>query len=285
MELNLNNITFIIVSFKSHEVIDDCLKTLPEKSRKLVIENSKNIRLKKELELKYDNIEVIINENLGMGASNNIGISMSKTDFVYILNPDTKFEHDTFKNLVSDAKKIKDFAILSPLCSNKHYPNYKVLNPNKNNINDMIIEVDTIDGFSMLINKSKFNKEFFDENIFLYLENDDICLRARNNNQKIYILKNSLIDHLGSSSSLNNKNQFEYLRNWHWMWSKYYFNKKHYGTLNSFIKVMPNLFTATLKFILNFLLFNTHKKKIYKMRISGLINSILGRKSFFRVDQ
>ena len=106
MELNLNNITFIIVSFKSHEVIDDCLKTLPEKSRKLVIENSKNIRLKKELELKYDNIEVIINENLGMGASNNIGISMSETDFVYILNPDTKFEHDTFNNLVSDAKKI-----------------------------------------------------------------------------------------------------------------------------------------------------------------------------------
>ena len=30
-------------------------------------------------------------------------------------------------------------------------------------------------------------KKYFDENIFLYLENDDICLRARNNNQKIYI--------------------------------------------------------------------------------------------------
>ena len=47
----------------------------------------------------------------------------------------------------------------------------------------------------MLINKSKFNNSFFDENIFLYLENDDICLRARKNNQKIYIVKNSLIDH------------------------------------------------------------------------------------------
>ena len=43
-------------------------------------------------------------------------------------------EETTFNNQVSEAKKIKDFAILSPLCSNKHYPNYKVLNPNKNNI-------------------------------------------------------------------------------------------------------------------------------------------------------
>ena len=62
----------------------------------------------------------------------------------------------------------------------------------KKDFNNQIIEVDTIDGFSMLINKTKFNNSFFDENIFLYLENDDICLRARKNNQKIYIVKNSL---------------------------------------------------------------------------------------------
>ena len=37
--------------------------------------------------------------------------------------------------------------------------------------------------------KSFENFNFFDENFFLYLENDDICLRARKNNQKIYIIK------------------------------------------------------------------------------------------------
>ena len=83
MELNLNNITFIIVSFKSEDIIHNCLKSLPSESKKIVIENSKNINLLREIELKYDNIEVVLNENLGMGASNNIGITMSKTDFVY----------------------------------------------------------------------------------------------------------------------------------------------------------------------------------------------------------
>ena len=66
MEINLNNITFIIVSYKSNEVIFDCVNSLPSKSKKIVIENSNNKKLKNDLISKYDNIEVIMNENLGM---------------------------------------------------------------------------------------------------------------------------------------------------------------------------------------------------------------------------
>ena len=59
MELNLNNITFIIVSFKSEKIIDDCLKSLPKNSKIIVIENSNNYNLKKSLELKYKSISLI----------------------------------------------------------------------------------------------------------------------------------------------------------------------------------------------------------------------------------
>ena len=284
MELNLNNITFIIVSFKSEDIIHNCLKSLPSESKKIVIENSKNINLLKEIELKYDNIEVVLNENLGMGASNNIGITMSKTDFVYVLNPDTIFREDTFDKLVLSLKEINDFAIISPVCSDNKFPNYKIFN-NKKFINNRIIEVDTIDGFSMLINKIKFKKNFFDENIFLYLENDDICLRAKKDNEKLFIIKDALIDHKGSSSTnIKNNKEFEYLRNWHWMWSKFYFNKKHYGIVNSIIKVCPNLISAIFKFIFYLITLNAHKKNIYKMRILGLFYSIIGKKSFYRIN-
>ena len=284
MELNLNNITFIIVSFKSEDIIHNCLKSLPSESKKIVIENSKNINLLREIELKYDNIEVVLNENLGMGASNNIGITMSKTDFVYVLNPDTIFREDTFDKLVLSLKEINDFAIISPVCSDNKFPNYKIFN-NKKFINNRIIEVDTIDGFSMLINKIKFKKNFFDENIFLYLENDDICLRAKKDNEKLFIIKDALIDHKGSSSTnIKNNKEFEYLRNWHWMWSKFYFNKKHYGYINSLIKVCPNLISAIFKFIFYLITLNAHKKNIYKMRILGLFYSITGKKSFYRIN-
>ena len=137
----------------------------------------------------------------------------------------------------------------------------------------------------MLINKSKFNNSFFDENIFLYLENDDICLRARKNNQKIYIVKNSLIDHLGASSSnIKDSYEFDLLRNWHWMWSKFYYNKKHSGFLLSTIKIFPNFLSAIIKYIFYLLLFKNQKRKIYKMRLLGIINAFIGKKSFYRID-
>ena len=284
MELNLNNITFIIVSFKSEKIIDDCLKSLPKNSKIMVIENSNNYNLKKSLELKYDNIEVLISENNGMGASNNLGILKSETKFAYVLNPDVKFKKDTFENLIAAAIKITDFAILTPINSDIKFPNFKILKQNKN-INDSIISVDSIDGFSMLINKEKFiNQKFFDENIFLYLENDDLCKRVKKNGQKIFVIKNSIIDHKGSSSSsIKNDPEFEYLRNWHWMWSKYYYNKKHYGIFIALIKIFFNLVSAIFKYVFYSLTLNNYKKNIFKMRISGIINSILGNKSKYRI--
>ena len=284
MELNLNNITFIIVSFKSEKIIDDCLKSLPKNSKIIVIENSNNYNLKKSLELKYDNIEVLISENNGMGASNNLGILKSETKFAYVLNPDVKFKKDTFENLIAAAVKITDFAILTPINSDIKFPNFKILKQNKN-INDSIISVDSIDGFSMLINKEKFiNQKFFDENIFLYLENDDLCKRVKKSGQKIFVIKNSIIDHKGSSSSsIKNDPEFEYLRNWHWMWSKYYYNKKHYGIFIALIKIFFNLVSAIFKYVFYSLTLNNYKKNIFKMRIFGIINSILGNKSKYRI--
>jgi len=284
MDLNLNNITFIIVTFKSNNVIYDCIDSLPKNSNKIIIENSNDINLKEDLESKYDNIEVILNENIGMGASNNIGIIKSKTKYVYILNPDANFKSDTFEKLIESAKEINDFAILSPIHSNSDYPNFKN-KINSKQFHKNIFEVDSIDGFSMLLNKNKFrNDNFFDENIFLYLENDDLCLRAKKMNEKIYIINNSIIDHIGASSSETNQNkEIEYLRNWHWMWSKFYFNKKHNGYLNAFFKVFLNLISAKIKFIYYLITLNSHKRKIYQMRILGLLNSMLSKNSFYRL--
>ena len=282
MNLNLENITFVIVTYKSEKVIYECINSLPKESNKIVIENSKNIKLKEELENKYDNIEVIINENIGMGASNNIGIKRSKTKYAYIINPDVKFNNNTLENLFKAAESISDFAIISPINSDSNYPNYKKSNDSKT-IDENIISVDYVDGFSMLINKEKLQEEnFFDENFFLYLENTDLCLRVKKNDQNIYIIKNSIINHLGESSIVSK--DLEYLRNWHWMWSKFYFNKKYYGHINALSKVMLNLLSGMFKYVLYSILFNAHKKKIYLMRVCGLYNSIIGKKSWYRIN-
>ena len=89
MTLSRQNLSIIIVSFLSEHVIYKCIDSIPSDIKIIVVDNSNNIQFKKELELKYQNVECILSsQNLGMGAGNNLGLKQVKTDFVLILNPD-----------------------------------------------------------------------------------------------------------------------------------------------------------------------------------------------------
>jgi len=74
----------------------------------------------------------------------------------------------------------------------------------------------------------------------------------------------------------------ELSRNWHWMWSTFYYHKKHKGFFISFLIVLPKLSSAVFKVILYVLLLNKEKKEIYYHRYSGLINAIMGKSSWYR---
>ena len=281
MEFTRNNLTFIIVSFKSRKVIFNCLNSLPKDFPKIIIENSFDNELKKEIEQNYDYTKVILSSNVGMGAGNNIGILHSKTDFVYILNPDVEFKEDTIKSLNQSISNIKDFAILSPISDNIDYPNYK---EEKETRDSNLISVAEIDGYSMIINKNFFSDGgFFDEKFFMYLENVDLCLRAKNQGGNLFICTNSKINHLGAKG-VDEKffEEVELSRNWHWMWSKFYFDKKHKGFYLSLMMGIASLLFNFLKYFVYIVLLNKQKKRIYLMRVSGLVNSMLGKKSFYR---
>ena len=286
MEFTSNNLTFVIVTFNSKKVIYDCLNSLPKDFHKLIIENSSDEELKKELEQNYDKTEVVLSKNIGMGAGNNLGIIKSNTQYVYVLNPDVVLKSDTLLNINNSISELDNFAILSPVSDNPDYPNYKInLSKSKNNDNSTIKDVEEIDGYSMIINKNFFNNNiFFDEKFFMYLENVDLCLRAKKDSGKLLIIMNSKIHHLGAQA-VDDKyfEEVELSRNWHWTWSKFYFNKKHRGffvsTLLGFISLLGNF----LKYIIYMITFNK-KRNIYRMRMSGIINSLLGRQSWYRPE-
>jgi len=284
MNLNHNNTTFVIVTYKSELIIHECLKTLPENYNKIIVENSGNIELKKDLEKTYKNLEVFISSNRGMGVSNNFGIKKCNTDYAYVINPDIKFNNNTIKELIEGMKLIDDFAVASPMSSDSRYPNYKLCKNSPNLKAGKLLSVDSIDGYSMLINKNKFKDNiYFDENFFLYLENDDLCLKKKKEKENIYIITKSLIEHLGGkSSNIIYKEELEYSRNWHWMWSKFYFNKKHYGLFQALSKISINFLSSVIKYLFYSITLNNYKKNIYKMRLAGAANSIMGKPSWFR---
>jgi len=284
MEFTSNNLTFVIVTFNSRKVIFDCLNSLPKDFHKLIIENSSDEKLKKELEQNYVNTKVILSTNIGMGAANNLGIAKSNTQYVYVLNPDVLLNKDTFSNINRSITHLESFAILSPISDNPNYPNYRINNGNELIDDNIIKNVEEIDGYSMIINKNFFSDNiFFDEKFFMYLENVDLCLRARKNNGKLLIIKNSDIHHLGAQA-VDDKysEEIELSRNWHWMWSKFYFQKKYHGYFFSLIQAIPKLFSNVFKIILHSLMFNKKKSLVYFYRLRGIISAVLGQSSWYR---
>ena len=74
----------------------------------------------------------------------------------------------------------------------------------------------------------------------------------------------------------------ELSRNWHWMWSTFNYHKKHKGFFISLIIIMPKLISALFKVLIYSLFFQKEKKDIYYQRLSGLINAIIGKNSWYR---
>ena len=276
------NITFVIVSFRSSHIIEKCIKSINPKIKIIIVENSNNIEIKDYLENKFLNVQVIIaKKNLGYGKGNNLGISKVDTQYAFILNPDAILEENSLEKFYKAQIFLKDnFTILAPnLLNNYGY----FLNSNKN-INKEILEVDYVKGFAMLINLKKIHpKDLFDENFFLFLEEIDLCKRIKQNGGKIFVIQNSKIHHLGKQASENILN-IELCRNWHWMWSLFYYNYKHFGIITAYRVAIIRFFSSIFKLFFSFVFFNKKKILIHYYRINGLFNAFLRRPSWLRPD-
>ena len=276
------NITFVIVSFRSNHIIEKCIKSINPKIKIIIVENSNNIQVKDYLENKFLNVQVIIaKKNLGYGKGNNLGISKVDTQYAFILNPDAVLEENSLEKFYKAQIFLKDdFTILAPnLFNNYGY----FLNSNKN-INKEILEVDYVKGFAMLINLKKIHpKDLFDENFFLFLEEIDLCKRIKQSGGKIFVIQNSKIHHLGKQASENILN-IELCRNWHWMWSLFYYNYKHFGIITAYRVAIIRFFSSIFKLFFSFVFFNKKKILIHYYRINGLFNAFLRRPSWLRPD-
>jgi len=273
--MDSKKLTIVIVSFKSEAKIINCLNSISDPVNIIVVENSNNYNFKKNLEEKFTNLKCILTgSNLGYAVANNIGLNQVKTKYALILNPDTLLNDHAIKNFLNRAEKQKDFWLMGP-------GNDQMVELEFNN--NSLIEVNNLKGFAIFLNLAKFNNTFFDENFFLYFEEIDLCKRVKDTNGKIYLDRNIKIIHQGASSVQDDKKfELEKNRNWHWMWSTFYYNKKHKGFFLALINILPKFFSASIKTLIYSLLFNKNKRDIYYCRLSGIVNSIIGNKSWYR---
>lgn len=267
----LDNLTIIIVTFRSRKVIFRNLLNIKNIKNIMILDNSNDLELKKAVRKKYKNIKFFTSrKNLGYAEGNNFLLKKTITDYVLILNPDC---------LVSENEILKAYNFIK-LMKNKcailgSSDEAKILKKSIFFSKEYYL-CDYIKGFFMICDVKIIKKlNFFDSKFFLYLEEIDLCKRVRKKNFQVIGLKKIKIKHLAGKSS-SNRREFQRLQNWHWMWSRFYYFNKHYGNLLSYIIFTPNLILSFLKTKI----FKNNTK--YNMRYHGLYNSMMKKKSFYR---
>ena len=254
----------IILNYNDYETTYDMLnriKNFKEIDIIVVVDNmsldNSYERLKK---IENEKIKVISsNENNGYASGNNVGIKYLvnnyKVDNIIISNPDIILKDSDIKILKDDLKNNKNIDIISPYIDERgkisrgwklpRYIDELLCNMNffhkigENNLKykddyykDDLTKVDVVSGCFFMIRKESFEKiGYFDENTFLYYEENIIGKKLKDNNMNTYVDKRVNIIHnlsISVNKSFNSIKKYKILK----QSQKYY--QKEYNKLNIF---------------------------------------------------
>ena len=277
----MNDVTIIIITYKSEKKIYDFIKKIPQNIKTIIIENSKNYDLKKDIEEKYKNIKLYLKENNGISAALNFAVNLIETKYFLQISPDIEINFDDLNLFLDFAKKNGDrFAALGPRFLEVSEKSHRQINENLE-----FGKIDSIHGSCMFINKKSFlDIGKFDNNFFLYFEETEYCYRAKKKGYLSYQINKSKVKSLGRSVDIEEeKNEnFSNILIWHFIWSKYYFTKKKYGQLISIVIFTPILIRIILRITLYKITGNYLLLEKYRARFDGLLKSIKNEKSSLR---
>lgn len=279
----MKNISIIIVTWNSEDVIENCLKSISKFSKKseviLVDSNSSDKTIQIVMGMNMSFVKVIkLNENVGFSKANNIGAKHATTNTLLLLNPDTILIMEGLEKIVT--KLENDVGLIGCRLLNKDYSlqmsmfNFDTpknifleqfmigtLLPNKLKMkvvpylsaHDEQWCPDWVIGAFMLIKKSVFFEVGgFSTEYFLYSEDMDLCKKVSLLGYKIMFVPSYQLIHLGGSSESKDKNISKQKK---LLDSKYLYSQKF-----------------TLKYNMK-TLFYSYKIKIFIFKVYGIFNN------------
>mgnify|MGYP003331941202 CR=1 FL=1 len=234
----MNPLVYIIlVNWNGKNDTLECLSSLQKVTytnfKVLVVDNASGDGSVEAIRKEFSNIELITNkENLRFSGGNNVGIQYAlnnNAELVLLLNNDTTVEPNFLSELITISEKNKNVGIVGAKIF--YYTNKKRLWYAGGTINfktgmskhrgirevdtkkyDNVEEVDYITGCCMLLKREVVEKVgMLDESYFIYGEDADWCLRAKNAGYKLMYAPSAIVYHKVSVSSGGN---FSWFKNW-----------------------------------------------------------------------
>ncbi|KKR51547.1 MAG: Glycosyl transferase family 2 [Candidatus Levybacteria bacterium GW2011_GWC1_40_19] len=155
-------------------------------------------------------------ENLGFGKGNNLGASQARGETLIFLNSDTEVLDKGFLEMADFLTKNQNIGILGPKLINfdgtiqpsaaNFYglPNLLImlLGLEKRKSPEGIEKVDWITGAATMVRKEVFEEiGMFDKNIFMYMEDHELCFRAKKKGFATYFFPGAIVRHKSVGSS------------------------------------------------------------------------------------
>lgn len=207
-----SRVTVVVVTHFSSAVIAPCLEAVAPAARVIVVDNASADDTREIVRRTLPGATIIANAvGVGYGRAANQGIAEARTEFVLLLNPDAVLAPDAVPLLVAAADRWPDAAVLAPALKDPA-GNWEVshdvglfaraaLGPRRDGEPTGDLCADYVSGAVMLLRRSVVETVGgFDPAIFLYFEDDDLCLRLRRAGFAIVRVAAAVARHLGGGS-------------------------------------------------------------------------------------
>lgn len=239
---SLNQVTVVVVTFNSAHCLPALGVALSCFPHVIVVDNGSDDGCAHQTPQHLPHAQVLaLPCNLGFGAANNRALAQVQTPFALLLNPDCEITPQAVEQLVSTANTWPDAAMVAPqLLQPGGAPevNYRWPHLLWNSRGPAITEgpacVGFVCGAAMLLRMDAFGGQFFDEQFFLYYEDDDLCTRLFNQHQAMVIDSAATAVHR-SRGSVRGRSPLrsEYIRGYHHAQSKLIYARKYQSTVQA----------------------------------------------------
>lgn len=223
------DLSIIIVNYKSKNKLLNCLESIKQSDltgvnyEVIIVENNSGDDLSN---LEKDYLVIKSDNNLGMGAGNNLGIKHASGEFILVSNPDIVYHKNTIKELFNYIRNDSSIGLIGPKLLNpdgslqyscvrfpkiyipilrrtfigRFFPrrlNHYLM---KDENHDEIREADWLLGACFIVKHPQAN--LFDERYFMYFEDVDLCRQIKARGLKViyYPLATVIHDHIRASA-------------------------------------------------------------------------------------
>ncbi len=280
LQQTLCRVTAIVVTFNSAHCIPALAQGLAALPHIIVVDNGSTDSSLAAVRQHLPQARCLeLGRNLGFGAANNRGWQAANTEFVLLVNPDCMPDTQSIVALVAQADTWPDAALVAPQLLDRHARpkiDYRWATTawiSRGPGADASVCVGFVCGACMLIRRDAMARiGGFDEDFFLYYEDDDLCLRLSRDAGALLLDPRIQVRHFSRGSVGGAWPQAgEYLRGYHHIQSKFHFRLKHFGQPPTWLQRLRNVLRGGLETLLRLLLLDTRRAARSAGRCVGAI--------------